>query len=329
MTRLLYINNYNCTTEQRDDTPVWHLWGADRLSELYDVTCAKVPKLAWIGNRKLNQVVKNLVLALRYWSFPIVYSACSELTEGFALMKILHLWHGDLFKIQHHASYTLYMPSAYERVIYISPAIRDMQRPRNATTVNWGGENCTCENLHEPPCYQFASAGKSSRDYACMIAAAERINGRCVIVADVNNLSYDSNKIEVIAHGTVHRNSLTHKETCRIYAQSRFLVIPCSNFSGKAAKRLAGLTSFVDATVVGKPVLISDNTNMGIDVEALGIGLTYKGGDVDDMADKMRRLESMGEQEYQAMCSNMRSYAKTHNYNTFCSQLINIISKRE
>lgn len=162
-----------------------------------------------------------------------------------------------------------------------------------------------------------------------MIAAAERINGRCVIVADVNNLSYDSNKIEVIAHGTAHRNSLTHKETCRIYAQSRFLVIPCSNFSGKAAKRLAGLTSFVDATVVGKPVLISDNTNMGIDVEALGIGLTYKGGDVDDMADKMRRLESMGEQEYQAMCRNMRSFAKSHNYNTFCSQLINIISKRE
>ena len=44
MDKLLYINNYHCTTEHMDGYPDNHLWGADALSKVYDVTCAKEPK---------------------------------------------------------------------------------------------------------------------------------------------------------------------------------------------------------------------------------------------------------------------------------------------
>lgn len=175
--------------------------------------------------------------------------------------------------------------------------------------------------------YDFISAGKTGRDYHCMIEAAKRLkNSKFVIITDLLKKTY-SNNVEIISGDISKKNSISADDTFRYYNKSKFIVIPVSLEHSSGQDVLAGLTSFVDAAVMGKPVLISDNTNMGIDVKKLGIGLIYKAGNVNDMADKMKSLMSLNEAEYNKMCDNMREYSKTHNYNVFCKNIVDIIKE--
>lgn len=108
--------------------------------------------------------------------------------------------------------------------------------------------------------------------------------------------------------------------------KSKFICIPTRVLLGKAKGTLSALTSFVDAAIMHKPVLVSDNTNMGVDVDGLGIGLTYKAGDAEDMRLKMQHLLSLTDEEYKRMCKNMEEYSKIHNYETFCNELVQLVS---
>lgn len=108
------------------------------------------------------------------------------------------------------------------------------------------------------------------------------------------------------------------KNTYEYYAQARFIVIPVVKRIYDKSLVLAGLTTFVDASILGKPVLLSDNTNIGVDVEKLGIEMTYIAGDYLDMARKMSMLLSLSSDEYNCMCFNMKRFVKNHNCQTFC-----------
>lgn len=108
-----------------------------------------------------------------------------------------------------------------------------------------------------------------------MIEAAKRLkNSKFVIITDLLKKTY-SNNVEIISGDISKKNSISADDTFRYYNKSKFIVIPVSLEHSSGQDVLAGLTSFVDAAVMGKPVLISDNTNMGIDVKKLGIGLIY------------------------------------------------------
>ena len=173
--------------------------------------------------------------------------------------------------------------------------------------------------------YDFISAGKSGRDHNCMIKAINGIKAKALIVSAINNLSYDKTKITVMSGNDAHTNSTPYTFVYEMYDKSKFIVIPTVVKEGKNKYTLSGLTTFVDAVVMHKPGLTSDNTNMGMDIEGLGIGLVFKAGDVEDMRNKMLHLLNLSDDEYRQMCDNMAEYSKTHNYNEFCKEIISII----
>lgn len=284
MEKLLYINNYHCTNKRNADTPNNHLWGADDLSRYYDVTCANVPssliKFNIKGAGTINNLYKSFVLLIRYFRFPIVYAACGELCTGFALSNLLHLGKRSLFQIQHHGCRKILFSKGYTKLLFISPVIANNYTAiKNKTMIVWGGDCNFIEHLHlervNNYIYDFISAGKTGRDYTCMIEAAKRLkNSKFVIITDLLKKTY-SNNVEIISGDISKKNSISADDTFRYYNKSKFIVIPVSLEHSSGQDVLAGLTSFVDAAVMGKPVLISDNTNMGIDVKKLGIGLIY------------------------------------------------------
>lgn len=160
-----------------------------------------------------------------------------------------------------------------------------------------------------------------------MIKAANNIEAKTIIVAAVNDTEYDKSKITVISGDNPSKNSSKYDYVYRMYAKSKFIVIPINVRPYKQRYCLAGLTTFVDAVIMHKPVLVSDNTNMGIDVKKLGIGLEYKAGNVEDMRQKMIQLQSLSDEEYYTMCNNMRNYSQTYNYDEFCKDIVAIIKK--
>jgi hypothetical protein len=180
--KLLYINNYNCKLPDNDKYPSYHYWGIDYLNKFYNVQCAKVPndlirkKVKGVGF--LNRLYKSLILLIRYWNYPIVYSACGDLTDMFALANVLHWGKRRLFKIQHHGNTILHFPKGYEKIFFISDYIASLYPIDNKIILHWGGENhgLRSEKTGNQYEYDFISAGKSGRDHSCMMQATFDIN---------------------------------------------------------------------------------------------------------------------------------------------------------
>lgn len=332
MEKLLYINNYRCSKEHSMESPDNHLWGIDALNKVFDVTCAKVPddvlRVRFKGSSFINNFIRSAKMLFRYFRYDVVYSACGDYTYAFALANILHFGKRRLYMIRHHGDKKILFSKGYSRIIFISPYVYSLYQLTNKAIVNWGGQLSYADKFAQAKVsfeYDFVSAGKSGRDHSCMIAAANTIDGKTLIISAVNNMYYDPLRVTVLSGNDSHRNSTSYDDTYTAYAKSRFIVIPIAQRTPKTANNLSGLTTFVDAVVMKKPVLISDNTNMGIDVEALGIGVVYKAGDIYDMREKMQQMMAWSADEYQAACRNMDEYSKTHNYDEFCREILAIV----
>lgn len=144
MKKLLYINNYRCSNKHSEASPDNHLWGADALSKVYDVTCAEVPgntiKVHFKGSSYISNFLKSLKMLFQYFRYDIVYSACGELTDAFALANMLHLGKRHLYKIQHHGGKKIPFHSGYTKIIFISPFVSSQYALVNKTNVIfWGG----------------------------------------------------------------------------------------------------------------------------------------------------------------------------------------------
>lgn len=333
--KLLFINNYHCTLKLDDSYPMNHLWGSNKLSEHYEVTCAKVPgnliPYSFKGVFYINTIYKCLYLAIKYFRFPVVYSACGELTAGFALFNLLRSGKRKLFKIHHHGGKPIVFSKGYTKILFISPVVRRFYGNLSDTEdITWGGDATFAQRcLQTAPTkklqYDFISAGKSGRDHRCMILAANQLDAHTMIISAVNDTEYDKSKVTVLSGSDSQKNSTGYMDVFHYYIQSKFIVIPIVPREVKNRHVLSGLTTFVDAVILHKPVLISDDTNMGIDVESLGIGTVYKAGDVEDMRNKMLYLMSLSDSQYHKMCDNMKRYSKGRTYDDFCNKLLKII----
>ena len=69
----------------------------------------------------------------------------------------------------------------------------------------------------------------------------------------------------------------------------------------------------------GVPLLISDNSNIGLDIEKQDIGFVYKAGDKEDLKRKMKEI--LIPENYNRMKSNVISFAENNDYNKFAMKI--------
>lgn len=67
------------------------------------------------------------------------------------------------------------------------------------------------------------------------------------------------------------------------------------------------------------PLLISDNSNIGLDIEKQDIGFVYKAGDKEDLKRKMKEI--LIPENYNRMKSNVISFAENNDYNKFAMKI--------
>lgn len=89
---------------------------------------------------------------------------------------------------------------------------------------------------------------------------------------------------------------------------------------------LIGLTSFVDALALGIPVLISDNSQIGIDIESLKLGYVYKAEDMYDFEEKVKQILRMSEDDYNIMKCNCKNFAQTNSFKKFSDTINSILN---
>lgn len=314
MKKLLYINDYACAPEivekcRCGQYPESHLWG---MKEYVDKNGAQ--SLYWCQVRKpvgrlryLKHLLELLRIFIRYCGCDVIYSALPGYEWLFLLAKKMGFKKYRIITVVHHPASRLPLLGTYDKLIFISHvAYERFSNLPNAEYLFWGAclRSTGVDKMRQTPEFDFVSAGKTHRDYDLMKT-----------VMDPHGIRY-----KIFGAKSSTENEITYSELMQFYEKSKFICIPMKVVQ-PVNSVLIGLTSFVDAIALGIPVLMSDNSLIGIDVETKRLGLTYKAGDAADFKRKMTLLLKMTDEEYHIMREKCFAFARENSFEKFSKRI--------
>lgn len=270
------------------------------------VFISPVPK--WCKSKGIiGSILANMYLFLKYHNVDIVYSALSGRDVFFLLAKKLKLKKYKIVSIIHHPGSKLIFTDQYDKMIFISKETYIKYSDKsNSCYLFWGPDMDFYNQYYteKKDCtYDFISAGKTHRDHLLFNKIIPNLTNRYMVIDGING-----------------SNTISDVEVMNLYNRSKFAVIPLiTNITTENS--LKGLTSFVDALGMGLPILMSDNSNIGIDIEKLGIGLFYKAGDKLDFQNKATQLLNLTATEYRDMRARCRNYGVANNFEAFSERV--------
>lgn len=287
---------------QKGEYPGQHLWGATHLSK-HGIEVEIVPyqtsELLHKIGRKLglgDHLDQQLHVLFHSRDYDAVYSACQTNTLLLALMRSLNVFHKPLVALIHHpcsnASKESLFLNGHDRLLCLSekvmePFVQDPNLYKKMDFIAWGADLLFYDGIlqklplpianptaHSPI---IVSAGKTERDHDTLVQACLHVDCTLRIYCSANTTPRLTNlpdRIEIHASTSAH-NAVSYPELGNAYRQAFAIAIPLTK-----THNLAGLTSLLDAMAVGKPVIMTRNPHIEIDVEKEGIGLWVEPEDV-------------------------------------------------
>lgn len=319
--RLLFLNNYDMTKARQlwesGDYPGQHLWGATHLHKhgvIVDILPHerlpqfnrhwRVQRLLGLNERELIASEQQLRALIRT-NCDVLYSGCLDHSLFLARLRRIGLLRKPLVTVVHHplrpGSRELSAVLTHDRVLCLSTRVRQQildlghPAPEQVQHIEWGPDldfygpfrpYADCAPEAGPP--RLVSAGKATRDYDTFVDALHGIRD-CSAHIYCSGRSLPNRQIlgDNITLCTSNNgdNPCGYRDILDDYRQAYAIAIPM-----QAVDRLAGLTSLLDAMAVGRPVLITSNDYIDIDVEREGIGFRLAAGDVRGWRDRIRYL---------------------------------------
>lgn len=239
-----------------------------------------------------------------------------------------------LYTFVHHLGNRPQLYSGYDKIFFLSEILMEEAKRRypnlaeKMVYLEWGPDMPFYEETYKtlsnkvcPDKPVVISNGKTARDIKLLESACEELDIPSIVVTD----SLKSKSANIVTSGKKGRNAITYVELMKYMSQSDISVIPIVKRKEKA--NLCGLTSFLDALALGQPIVMSDNTNISVDIEGLGMGKLYKADDKEDLKAKLKFFVDHPERirEYG---DRARAYALKHTYLDSCKHLEQFISKR-
>ena len=166
------------------------------------------------------------------------------------------------------------------------------------------------------------AAGKTGRDYNTLVEAFSELKCNLKIFCSSNSAPKEMSSFRniYVTANPLNDNSVSY--TTLMMESERALAIAIPLESGDY---LAGLTSFLDALALGKPILMTENRYIDINIEEEGFGIWIKRGDVDSWKRAVNYLLS-NPTEIVRMGNNANSAcASQYNIEFFAKQLAHII----
>jgi hypothetical protein len=314
-TRLLVLNNYSLTDTwqevRRGDTPDHHLYGINHLQDMgYAVKVIEADSsralsaLATALRRLRNPVPLGAIdrqcaawRALR--EGDLIYAPCGDQLTSLAYLRALGVLGTPLISVQHHAlnrgrlaglrePFVRLMVRGTDACPALSQRAADQinahchpHAPRS-TVLRWGPAADFYPRSDEPGTGALA-AGRTGRDFSTFGQAATRVGTPAQIICQVlptDASEFGSNvRLRLADAG----QAFTYPEMMREHLEARVIAIPLAH----SENSLAGLTSLVDAIALGKPMVMTRNPYIDIDIEGLGIGRWVDAGDVEGWADAL------------------------------------------
>jgi hypothetical protein len=319
MRRILILNNYSFDRVQeeirRGDKPDHHLYGINHFSAAgYEVDIIPYSNdSSWhtfqncLGKVRFPIPLGNLDRQVQAWQrrggVDLIYAPCQTETQILGYLRYLGWNRVPMVCLAHHPFETGRM-ARFRRPMLRANILGTDRYPSLskgvATELNhlagraiseaipWGPQEDYYE-IAEGPGEGVVAAGRTGRDFDTFGLAATQAGMRSRIICLQSSVKpsfrqFGSN-VEVEAHPD--ERPIGYRELMREFASARVLAIPM--YSGT---NLAGLTSLTDALGIGRPVIVTRNAYLDLDVEALGIGRWVEPGDVAGWADALRWFDT-------------------------------------
>ncbi|MBD2075260.1 glycosyltransferase [Phormidium sp. FACHB-592] len=300
--KVLFINNYPMDHAwelwQKGEYPGHHLWGATHLAQ-HDIEVKIFP---YQTSKLLNKIGRKLGLGdhldqqvrilFSRTDYDVIYSACQTNTFLLALLRSLRLFRKPLVALIHHPlKHTLrnaLFLNGHDHLLCLSSTTMQPYRlqpnpSKKMDLLEWGADLSFYEtkvptvevSVSNAPL--FVSAGKTKRDHNTLVKAVSSID--CLLkiycsAATAPTVAYATERIEVTASNS-HNNAVSYPAILAAYRRAFAIAIPLTE-----TEDLAGLTSLLDAMVVGKPVIMTRNKHIDLDLEKEGIGLWVEPNDI-------------------------------------------------
>lgn len=301
------LNNYSIREVRRlvadGEYPEHHLWGMPLIDSCsgrkWRWTAKALYDWGWIRRLKLVALRGALVKAFgdpvqvfgairaSRRSPTTVYSADQRSCVPYLVLKRLRLVRAPIVVLVHHppaGAWQRWVLGAADRLLCLNDqtagSLASVARAP-AQVMHWGPE--TLSRVYElgnpSPVYDFFAAGKTNRSYRGLRDLA--------VQRGLSGLIFDGRSRTSIRDGvvTVESGSCSYPEILAEMARSRCVVIPLRDSSV-----MAGLTEVADAIALDLPIIASRSSAFPYDIEHVGVGLVYDGGDNNQLWSALDRV---------------------------------------
>lgn len=331
--RILAINNYSLEDAYKLSIdkiqPSHHCWGIDYFRQSgYHVDTMQFQFRSSTSLIKIIELVWfNLKILFNIYKYDTIISFAYPLIHDIAFLKYIHFLPRriKLYTFIHHVSPV--RPLGYDKVFFLSNSIKLLSEKRfpslvkKSVYIKWGGDapfySVKPKDIKR---HIVMSNGKSHRDNELLLDVCKDLGLRCVVITD--KITVNGN--DIIMSNVKGENALSYKDMLEIVQDATILAVPVRKEIHSGS--LCGLTSFIDGCLLGCPLLLSDNTNIGVNVEEERMGYIYEAGNRESMKKQLSNLIS-NENDYHIMSSNCLSYGRRYDYLAYCNKLLKEIKE--
>ena len=344
--KILFVNNYAMNRAwnlwKNGEWPGHHLWGITHLNT-YGIDVDILPyekyvRLKRIMAGELGDLDQQVRMLVNWHGYDLIYSGCQTSTILLSWLRCLGIFHKPIIATLHHPlGYSLrnrWFVKGHSKLLCLSRGFKEQIENSfggladgKLELLEWGADLGFYHfdgSGSRDDVGLIVSAGTSKRDYNTLVQAAGAVDCRVKIYCSVDSapavVPLRSNVGVYVGDGTY--DAIGYRDLFAEYAQAAIVAIPL-----KDIRILSGLTSLLDAMLVGKPVIMTKNPGIDIDIEAAGIGLWVEPGDVNGWRDAINYLianpqkaRDMGKRGRE-LCENR------YNLDRFASQLALAIQK--
>ncbi|MEX2592081.1 MAG: glycosyltransferase [Anditalea sp.] len=310
--RVLLINNYSMERAyalwKQGTSGSHHVWGKVELDERKNVEIIilqheKYKFLNRLGNifkiGHLDQQLRTLAILK---SVDIIYSPYSTAnTKLLLFLKLIGLLKKPIVVTVHQPilgaksnniaikSFAKKYFLKYDACIFLSRKlmhnmievfeISQKEKDQRFFSSEWGPDTNFYQKYSEPKlphlCPYVISAGHTDRDYETLIEAFRGINFQLRIFCTPKSVPKTKDIPENVI---IVSETLPYEEILKHYVYARIIAIPLKYPASKEGCQ--GMTSLQDVIALGKPVIMTENKSLNMQVEKEGIGYCVGQGDV-------------------------------------------------
>ncbi|PSB24812.1 glycosyltransferase [Stenomitos frigidus] len=346
--KVLLLNNYPMDHAwelwQNGEYPGQHLWGATHLAK-HGIEVEIVP---YQTSRLLNKIGRKIGLGdhldqqlyvlFSRANYDVVYSACQTNTFLLACLRSLKLFHKPLVALIHHPFSHSFKKALFlqghDRLLCLSEKVMEpfAQKPdiyKKMDFIGWGADlpfydagSQDVATIASSP--TIVSAGKTERDHDTLVKACLNIECALKVYCSANTIPRIINlpdRIQIHASHSAH-NAVSYQELLTAYRKAFAIAIPLTK-----THNLAGLTSLIDAIAVGKPVVMTRNQHIELDIEKERIGLWVEPEDVQGWQQAIAYLLANPEEAAAMGDRGRRLCEKKYNLDVFTDTLAKTLNQ--